>query len=158
MSHLKNFTLIQASHGTSGNISGDTAPTSKKETTKCEKTHFYSRSHPNASTSILYGLPWWLSGKESACQCSRHGFNPWAGKIPWRKKWQPTPVFLPGKSHGPRSLVGYSPWGRKKVEHNLASKQQQLHLNNVLKMSFPTFFTFVSLSVFFFLEEEEWQI
>ena len=41
----------------------------------------------------------------------RPGFNPWIRKIPWRRKWQPTPVFLPGKSHGWRSLVGYSPWG-----------------------------------------------
>ena len=38
------------------------------------------------------------------------------GKIPWRKKWQPTPVFLPGKSHGQRSLVGYSPWGRRELD------------------------------------------
>ena len=52
------------------------------------------------------------SGKESACQRRKHrrlGFNPQVGKIPWRRKWQPTPVFLPGKSHGQRSLVGYSP-------------------------------------------------
>ena len=42
----------------------------------------------------------------------RCGFNPWVGKIPWRRKWQPTPEFLPGKSHGQRSLVGSSPWGR----------------------------------------------
>ena len=41
------------------------------------------------------------------------GFDPWVGKIPWRRKWQPTPVFMPGKTHGPRNLVGYSPWGRK---------------------------------------------
>ena len=41
------------------------------------------------------------------------GFNPWVGKIPWRRKCQSTPVLLPGKSHGPRSLVGYSPWGRR---------------------------------------------
>ena len=41
------------------------------------------------------------------------GFNPWVRKISWRRKWQPSPVFLPGKSHGQRSLVGYSPWGRK---------------------------------------------
>ena len=46
------------------------------------------------------------SGKESACQCRRHGFNPWAGKIPWRRAWQPTPVFLPGESHGQRTLAG----------------------------------------------------
>ena len=58
------------------------------------------------------GLPMWLSGKESACQCKRlmrQGFDLWVGKVPWRKKWQPTPVFLPGKFHGHRSLTGYSP-------------------------------------------------
>ena len=49
-----------------------------------------------------------LSGKESACQCRRPGFNPWVSKIPWRRKWQPTPVFLPRESYGQRSLVGYS--------------------------------------------------
>ena len=43
-------------------------------------------------------------------------FNPWVGKIPWRRKWQPTPVLLPGKSHGQRSLVGYSPWDRKESD------------------------------------------
>ena len=56
-------------------------------------------------------LPMWLSGKESACQCRRHrrlGFNSWVGKSPWRKKWQHTPVFLPGESQGKRSLAGYS--------------------------------------------------
>ena len=56
------------------------------------------------------------SGKESACHCQwhkRHGFDPRAGKILWRRKWQPTPVFLPGNFHGQSSLVGYSPWGRK---------------------------------------------
>ena len=42
-----------------------------------------------------------------------HGFDPWVGKIPWRRKWQPTPVFLLGEFHGQRSLAGYSPWGRK---------------------------------------------
>ena len=64
------------------------------------------------------GFPCGASGKEPACQCrhkrhkrthKRHGFNPWVGKIPWRRKWQPTPVFLPGESHGQRSLAGYSP-------------------------------------------------
>ena len=42
--------------------------------------------------------------------------DPWVGKIPWTRKWQPTPVFLPGKSHGQRSLVGYSPWGREELD------------------------------------------
>ena len=48
----------------------------------------------------------------------------WVGKIPWRKAWKPTPVFLPGKSHGQMSLVGYSPQGRKRAGHNSAAKQQ----------------------------------
>ena len=50
--------------------------------------------------------------------------NPWARKIPWRRKWQPTPVFLPGKSHRQRSLVGYSPCGVNRVRQNLETKQQ----------------------------------
>ena len=69
-------------------------------------------------------IPWWFSIKESDCQCRRCGFNPWVRKIPWRRKWQPTPVFLPGKSHRQRNLVGHSPWGRKRVRHGLATKQQ----------------------------------
>ena len=48
--------------------------------------------------------------------CMRPGFDPWVGKIPWRRKWQPTPVFLPGESHGQRTLLGYSPWGRKESD------------------------------------------
>ena len=50
-------------------------------------------------------LPRWCSGKGLACQCRRRGFNPWVQKVPWSRKWQPAPVFLPGKSHGQRSLV-----------------------------------------------------
>ena len=48
----------------------------------------------------------------------RHGFNPWVGKIPCRRKWQPTPVFLSGQAHGQRSLAGYSPWGPKESDTN----------------------------------------
>ena len=65
------------------------------------------------------GLPRWFSGKESTCRCRRHRrckFDSWIGKIPCRREWQPTPVFLPGKSHGQRSLAGYSPWGRKESD------------------------------------------
>ena len=60
---------------------------------------------------IHVGLPWWL--KESACQCRsyrRFRFNSCVRKITWRRKWQPTPVLLPGKSHGQRSLEAHSPW------------------------------------------------
>ena len=62
---------------------------------------------------LIPGLPRRLSGKESACQCRRHRFDPWVGKIPWRRKWQLTLVFLPGKSHGQRS---YSQWGHKELD------------------------------------------
>ena len=57
-----------------------------------------------------WGLPWWLSGKEKLpAKAGDMCFDPWVGKVPWRRKWQPTPVFLPGKSHGQWNLVGYSP-------------------------------------------------
>ncbi|XDA74027.1 hypothetical protein R6Z07F_004246 [Ovis aries] len=58
---------------------------------------------------------WLPGGKESACQCRRHQFNSWVRKNPWKRKWQPTPVFL-RKPHGQRSLVGYSPWGHKELD------------------------------------------
>ena len=60
-----------------------------------------------------------LSGSDSksvCLQCRRLEFNPWVGKISWRRKWQRTPVFLPGKSHGRRSMVGYSPRGCKELD------------------------------------------
>ena len=57
------------------------------------------------------GFPAGASGKEPACQFRRHGFDSWVWKIPWRRAWQPTPVFLPGESQGQRSLLGYSPQG-----------------------------------------------
>ena len=59
------------------------------------------------------------SGKEYTCQCRRCRqcrFGPWEGKIPWRRKRQPTPVLFPGKSHGQRSLAGYSPWSHKELD------------------------------------------
>ena len=72
------------------------------------------------------GLPWWLSGKESTCHCRRCRFSPWVRKIPCRRKRQPTPLFLPGKSMQ-RSLADYGPWGRKRVRHSLATKQHHHH-------------------------------
>ena len=70
----------------------------------------------NQVPRVLLGLPWWLSGKESACQCRRYRFNPWVGKIPWRREWLPTPVSLPGEFHGQRSLADYSPWSSKESD------------------------------------------
>ena len=77
-------------------------------------------------TSIGFeGFPGGSVGKESACSAGDAG-DPGlilgSGRFfPWRRKWQPTPVFLPGKSHGQKSLVGYSPWGCR-VRHDLATK------------------------------------
>ena len=57
-----------------------------------------------------------LSGKESACQAGHLGLIPGLGRFPWRRKWQPSSVFLPGKSHGQRSLAGYSPKGHEVLD------------------------------------------
>ena len=78
---------------------------------------FTKRWLPHEWLTILYfGLP--RCGKEPTCQCrrcKRRGFHPCVGKTPWRRAWQPTPVFLHGESHRQKSLVGYSPWGRKEL-------------------------------------------
>ena len=66
--------------------------------------------------SVSLGLPRWPCGERIRLQCKRHGFNPLVEKIPWRRKWQPAPVFLPGKSQGQRGLAGYSPWGLKELD------------------------------------------
>ena len=66
-----------------------------------------------------WGFPGGATGKEPACQCrrhKRHGFDPWVGKIPWWRQLQPTPVFLPGKPNGQRSLADCSPWGCKESD------------------------------------------
>ena len=77
--------------------------------------HLGSRKYYWTSASWV---PWWLSGKESACECKRRGLDPWFGRIPWRRKWQPTPVFLLGKSHGQRSLADYRPWSCQELDTN----------------------------------------
>ena len=82
---------------------------------------------------ILNRLPWWLNGKEPTCKCRRCGFDPWFRKIPWRSKWKPTPVFLPGKSHGKRSLAGYNPWGHKRVGHNSATKHTHTYIHDTTR-------------------------
>ena len=59
----------------------------------------------------------------------RPRFNQWVGKILWRREWQPTPVFLPGKPHGQRSLVGYSPWGPKELDRTVSNTHTHTHRN-----------------------------
>ena len=68
------------------------------------------------------GFPGGSDSKESACNCWRSGFNPWVRKITWRREWQDTPVFLPGESHGQRSLAGY-------IVHGVAKSQTRLALS-----------------------------
>ena len=75
------------------------------------------------------GLPGDASGKESICQCrrlKRLEFNPWVGKIPWRREWLLTPVFLLGESYEQRNLAGYSPWGRKESNTTKCLKTQHM--------------------------------
>ena len=89
-------------------------------------------------SASLEGLPRCLSGKESSCQCRRPGFDPWVGKIPWRRKWQLTSVFLPGESHEQRSLADYSPEGHKELnttevtEHTRARTHTHTHTHTLL--------------------------
>ena len=70
-------------------------------------------------------LPWWLSGKESACQCRRHEFDSWARKIPWKRKQQPTPVFVPGKIPWTEEPGRQPSMGLQRIRHDLATKQRQ---------------------------------
>ena len=80
--------------------------------------HTYRWTHMYLDTRrcSYMGFPGGTRAKEPTCQCKRHKrlrFDLWVRKIPWRRKWQPTPAFLPEKFHGQRSLAGYSPWGHK---------------------------------------------
>ena len=90
---------------------------------------------------ILIGLPSHSALKRTSLMaqtvkhlpaCWRPGFNLWVRKIFWRRKWQPTPVLLPGKSHGQSSLAGYSPWGRKKFGLDWATSLSLSALNILL--------------------------
>ena len=100
--------------------------------------HLWMSSHFMSQPNSTIVLPWWLSGKESTYQCGRRGFDPWIRKMPWRRKWQPTPVFLPGKSHGQRSLVGYSPPGCKKLDTTeWLNSNITIRLQNILVCLLP---------------------
>ena len=97
--------------------------------------HYKSASFTSPPCFNHEGLPRRCSGKESACQCRRPkkcGFDSWVRKIPWTRKWQPTPAFLPGKFHGQRSLAGYSSWGRKELNNDWANTQQHTLLTMML--------------------------
>jgi len=84
-------------------------------------------------------FPVGAAGKESSCQYrrpKRYGFSPWVGKIPWRRKWQPTPVFLLRKFHRQRSLAGYSPGGCKEsdtTEHTHIHTSKDLNWDSMVE-------------------------
>ena len=103
---------------------------------------------PAPPASLMFGSDWlprWCSSEEPTCQCRRHkrcGFDPWVRKIPWKRKRQPTPVFLPGKSPRQRSLARYSPWGSKELDtskhthrHVFLDVKPQLPSDNLLQLS-----------------------
>ena len=98
-------------------------------------------------TSNLFSLkgsfPSGSSGKEPTCQCRRYKrrrFNPWVRKIPQRREWQPALVFLPGKSHGQRSLVGYSPQGHKESGMTESTQHTCTHLYGTIKLIIMEFY------------------
>ena len=95
-------------------------------------------SYPENSTKVIskggyskqQGFSGGTNGKESACQyrrCKRLGFGPSVGKIPWRRKWLPTPVFSPGESHRQRSLMGFIPWGFKESDTTEQPGTEHIH-------------------------------
>ena len=87
----------------------------------------------------IMGFPGGASGKEHACQCrrlQRHGFNPQVGKIPWRRAWQPSPVFLPGESQAQRKLAGYSAQSCKESDTTEATYTQHIAYNIKNKVKF----------------------
>ena len=103
------------------------------------------------SLSQLFHSPPSPCGSDSKASCLQSGrpsFNPWVGKILWRRKWPPTPVLLPGKSHGRKSLVGYSPWGLKESDTT-----ERLHFTSFtfIKRLFSSSFSAIRVVSFAYL-------
>ena len=114
-SPIGNFLSTSSSQLRSSDCSLYAEDISKALRARCYKPHSYFIK----IGVVTRGLPGGTSGKEPTYQsrrCRRCGFDPWFRKIPWRRAWQPIPVFLPGESHGHRSLVGYSPWACKESD------------------------------------------
>ena len=80
------------------------------------------------------GVPWGLRWKRICLQCRRPGFDPWVRKIPWRRERLLTPAFLPGESHGQRSLAGYNPWCHKESD---MTELLTLSLSHTMESSWP---------------------
>ena len=102
----------------------------------------YSFSYLVSIDNLFMGFPGGLVVKESFRQCRGCGFNSWIGKIPWRRKWQPTPVFLPRKSQGQRNLVGCIPGGCKESD---TTGQLSLHAHNLFII--PIHLSFINMPI-----------
>ena len=103
--------------------------------------------HLGANTNKMGPSQVALVGKEPTCQSRRHrtpGFDLWVRKIPWRRAWQPTPGFLPGESHGQRSMAGCSPQGQKESDMLVTEKQQQI------KYLWPVIYVFLYRHMLFY--------
>ena len=101
--------------------------------------------------SAFLRLSRWLSGEESACQYRRYGFGPWVRKIPWRRKWQPTPVFMPGEFHGQRILAWWA------IVHGVAESDTTEHslLSSVDSSILRTrTVSYVTVSLFYLKQHE----
>ena len=99
-------------------------------------------------------FPGGTSSKEPACQCRRHKrfrFDPWVRKIPWRRAWQPTPVSLPGESHGQRSLADYSPWVTKSQ-----TRLKQLSMHAPLLLHISTSWYIEKMETFIWYTQVNW--
>ena len=115
----------------------------------------------------INSIKFWLKKKTQTCRVFRRKKTDnqhntlWLinipGKISWRRKWHPTPVFLPGKSHGWRSLVGYSPWGRR-VRHDWAISLHFIDIQENYKMTSNNAFFLTTLSVIIILWNIQIQI
>ena len=114
--------------------------------------------YPSVTFVPVYipGLPWWLRWQRIHLQCGRPRFDPWLGKIPWRKVCQPIPIFLPGESPWTEELLGYSPWCCKEpdVTERLrrAQRIKELVLTSCQQNMLPSFKTFP------YLLSEKWYL
>ena len=112
--------------------------------------HRVGHDWSDLAAAAFYWLPWWFSGKESArivrdrLQCRRPGLDPSVRKIPWRRKWQPTPVFLPREFHGQRSLVGYSPWSRQESD---TTEWLSAHIHQMITSTVNTGWALIDMSM-----------
>ena len=133
--HAKLWCLHAFTHVLSGTYGTLSSVSLENSSHRCQKEHLtkevvyviiqsLNSLHWDPWDIHIYRSPGGLDGKPSVYQCGRPGFDPWVREIPWRRKWQLTPVFLPEKSLGQRNLAGYSPKGHKGVGQKLVNKQQ----------------------------------